>query len=86
MSYWNYRVTRQYVKEHKEFVYCIRIVYYNNDGSINLWTENPTVPFGTDFEELKHDVELFRLAVDKPVLELIVEGNKEKLIEVDNNG
>ena len=86
MSYWNYRVIRQYVKEYEEFVYCIHGVHYNDDGSIWAWTEDPATPFGNDLEEFKNDLELFNLAISTPVLELVVKENdvekEEELFEV----
>lgn len=86
MSYWNYRVIREYDEEYNTYLYDIHGVHYNDEGVIHLWTDHPASPFGNDLEELKHDLELYTKAIDKPVLEIIVEGDVEKLVEVEENG
>lgn len=86
MSYWNYRVIREYDEEYNTYLYDIHGVHYNDDGVIYFWTEHSAEPFGSDLEELKNDLELYTKAIDKPVLEVIVEGDVEKLVEVKENG
>ncbi len=48
----------------------IHKVYYKDNGEIDGWTENPVSPAGETLEELKADMEMFKAALNKPVLKL----------------
>jgi len=68
---WNYRVV--YVPEDKDDIFgensfSIREVFYAEDGSIEFWSEEPSAPNGTDFEELCNDFDLMAEAFERPIL------------------
>jgi hypothetical protein len=65
---WNYRVT--YRGKNAMEGYSIREVYYNEDGDIVLYTENPVEPFGDIEEELEECLRLMQMAFEKPTLNL----------------
>lgn len=58
---WNYRVVQ------KEGYCVIHEVYYCDD-KIRVWSEKPVSPFGDCHSELACDVELMKLAFEKPTL------------------
>ena len=64
---WDYRVFKK--KIGNDFVYEVHEVYYNLDGTIRSWTENPINPAGGTFEELKKDFYRQLDAFDKPILD-----------------
>lgn len=75
---WNYRVVCR--AEDDEFVYEIREVYYNEDGSIEGWTERGSTPAGNTIEELRSDLaKMVGAAFNKPALQEI----PARLIEDD---
>ena len=88
---WNYRVLRTKVTWEETFSditsdgfyyeYELRGVYYDGAGNIEGVAGEPPSPFGNSVAELTEDLELFKLALRKPVLEL-VDGN---YVEVVNN-
>ncbi len=88
---WNYRVVRTIVtweetfsdttSEEFYYEYEIREVYYHGDGSIECVNREPPSPYGNSVAELTEDLGLFKLALNRPVLEL-VDGN---YVEVVNN-
>lgn len=64
---WNYRIFKK--KLAGQDVYEIHEVYYNSDGSIKGWTENPIIPTGETPEELKQDFSRQLLAFESSILE-----------------
>lgn len=68
---WDYRVVRR-VFTHKngetEFAFGIREVYYNEDGSICLMSQNDMHPYGESLGELRGDLAMMTEALDKDVL------------------
>jgi hypothetical protein len=50
-----------------EFV--IREVHYNEDGTIQGWTEGPAIPSAETVDGLKWVVDRYREALEKPVIE-----------------
>ena len=64
---WDYRVFKK--KIGNDFVYEVHEVYYNLDGTIRSWTENPINPTGGTSEELKKDFYRQLDAFDKPILD-----------------
>ena len=64
---WNYRIVRKAFKEH--VAYQVHEVYYNPDGTIKGWTENPINPAGETPEELKQDFSRQLLAFESPILD-----------------
>jgi hypothetical protein len=70
---WNHRVikkTYKYDGEEASYGYEIHEVYYDKDGRIDGWTEQPVNPYGETVEELHTDLAYFLNALDKPVLEI----------------
>lgn len=61
---WNYRVTFDGVE------YAVREVYYCAAGYPEGWTENPASIVGLTLSEIYDTLELMKLALDKPVLEI----------------
>lgn len=66
MSHWNHRVIKK-VTEIGTF-YGIHEVFYNDDGSIYSYTENPVDVFGENIAELQQTLEWMLKCLDKPVL------------------
>jgi hypothetical protein len=69
---WNHRVIKKTYKQGEETThgYEIHEVYYDKDGRIDGWTEQPVNPYGDTVEELHADLAYFLNALDKPVLEI----------------
>lgn len=66
---WNYRVIHQQIKG--EEYYAIHEVYYSRPGGrIEGWTSDAVTPSGESVEELERDLWHYRLALEKPVLEM----------------
>ncbi|MDP3987307.1 MAG: hypothetical protein Q8P81_03725 [Nanoarchaeota archaeon] len=73
--HWNYRVIKRVVKykgrdgnELREDFYAIYEVFYEEDGMPTSWSESPMHIQGESLEELKHDHDLYKRALEKPVL------------------
>ena len=69
---WNHRIIRHKAttpdgKQHEYL--SIHEVYYDAEGNITLWSENPTAPFGDDFNGLAQDVMFLRQAFRRPILD-----------------
>lgn len=74
---WNYRVVEYYsnenpgnfdIPEEEKYFYHIHEVYYDEEGNIQAWSENPDHPFGLTDNELKEDLNKMLEAFNKPVL------------------
>ncbi len=78
MSYWNYRIIKKI--KNKEAFYQIHEVYYSNKNEIEAWTESPVLPFGETASELRGDIFYFMSAFKHPVLTMVKQGKKEKLV------
>ncbi len=59
---WTYRVF------HDPEGYCVRVVYYERDGSLLGYQKAPAVPNGRTAEELAQDIQWFKEAFDLPIL------------------
>ncbi|HYT44747.1 MAG TPA: hypothetical protein VEP90_20635 [Methylomirabilota bacterium] len=71
MSYWDHRVLRKNTGDPNEpEAYQIHEVYYNDNGEVRGWTEDPVQPYGETFEELRSECEMFLSATLKSVLDL----------------
>jgi hypothetical protein len=68
MSTWNYRVLKKTDQKTGETTYAIHEVYYDDTGKPDGCTKNSVAPMGETLEELKRDMEHYRLALGKPVL------------------
>ena len=64
---WNHRVIRNVVDGEETFT--IHEVYYREDGYPESVTENPVPAFGTNVEELTHNLVHMMSALTKPVLD-----------------
>lgn len=71
--YWNHRII-----EHNEveFYEAIHEVYYNEDGSIQGWTENPVSIMKYEEDSWEKIVEWIKVALSKPVLIVRYDINK----------
>lgn len=78
---WNYRVIRKQV-EIDYYQYEIHEVYYDDDGTIESWTEQPIAPFGESFLELQNDLNYMAKATQKPILEEKEIAGELKLVEI----
>lgn len=85
---WDYRVIM--LPKDKEDVFSddafvIREVFYNDEGEIDFWMEEDSLPHGETFEELADDFDLMAEAFEKPILMLTVdEDGEEKLIALED--
>jgi hypothetical protein len=69
MSTWNYRVLVRTDGKTGEKTFAIHEVYYDDAGKPDGCTENSVAPMGETLAELKRDMDHYRLALSKPVLE-----------------
>lgn len=68
---WNYRVIKHTYKDYPEdTILCIHEVYYDENANITAFSENPVYPRGETTEELSKDLENYKKALNKPVLDL----------------
>jgi hypothetical protein len=85
---WNYRVIRDLAKVHsdegseEQAVYSIREVYYDDDGGVKGWTEEPCDPFGESWLELSGDHAMMGRALALPVVDVTSGQPVERPIEV----
>jgi hypothetical protein len=63
LNTWNYRVI---VKNGR---YAIHEVYYDKEGEPWTCTEDPVCPEAETLDALREDMEYYRLALERPVLE-----------------
>ena len=66
--HWNYRVIKTFHSETGEAEFRIHEVYYDENGNINGWTQDPISSFGTDLGELREDIRYHLTAFHKPIL------------------
>ena len=73
MGHWNHRVMRHVefspVQRQEVVWYAIHEVYYNDDGEVNGWKENPDYARGDDLEDLTAYLGLMTEALKHPVLD-----------------
>ena len=67
MGTWNHRVIKR-PDSVDEWYYCIHEVYYDEDGSVYLWTENGVRAGSDSVEGVKEFLGLMLEACNKPVL------------------
>jgi len=65
---WNYRVIKRLETPGDESCYQVHEVYYDSDGNIEMWIDDPVEPSGESLEELREDLKHFSEALQKPVL------------------
>lgn len=79
MGHWNYRVTYDDdVLPHYE----VREVYYDDDGAVAGWTEQPMAPFGENLDELRDDLAKMQEALNRPVLDITDQDNPYEVTDV----
>jgi hypothetical protein len=64
MSHWNYRVLK------KDELFAIHSVYYDADGEIVGWSQNPDPVMDEDFDYLKAQLTLMLEATEREVIDL----------------
>lgn len=69
---WNYRIvkTREGPAGQEQDIYTIREVYYDEDGEIKGWTENPCHPFGETWMECADDHAIMGRAIGMPIVDV----------------
>ena len=80
MSYWNHRVIHRYHEKTDSHTYHIHEVYYDDNGTIEGWTESAMEPSGETSSELREDIRYFIKAFQKPILKPTIEDGKEILV------
>ena len=77
-SGWNQRIIR--TRKDEETWYEIDEVYYDAQGRIESWTQEPVLPGGESKAELMNDIAHFISAMRYPVLESSVHDGRETLV------
>ena len=82
---WNYRVMKRGFEYKDEFgnniveyQYGIHEVYYDDDGNITCWSENPIKVRSDDVEGLKWILKRFKKALKKSVVDYDAEYKRVK--------
>jgi len=68
MTHWNHRVVKKYYPEEDYTEFSVRETFYNKDGSIYAYTEEPAKVRGESLESLRKYLEWCLKALDQPVL------------------
>ena len=63
---WNYRIIKKIAE--KEISFAFHEVYYDEQGQMTHWSEQPTPAFGESISELRNDQLWFWHAFSKPIL------------------
>jgi hypothetical protein len=83
---WNYRVIAKKCAKTGLVTYQIHEVYYNEDGGIDCWTQQPVEPLGTSEAHLRNDLHGFLAAFRSPVLEEKLVLGQLQLVEEKQGG
>ena len=67
-GYWNYRVIEKGTEDYK--YYEIHEVYYDGEGKIIAWTENPVDLYIEAVADIKFLMKRFKKAAKKPILRI----------------
>lgn len=67
MAHWNHRVVKQKLEDGTEW-FSVREVFYNDDGSIFAYTEEPVDISSESIEELKQYTQWILDCLDKDIL------------------
>lgn len=83
MSHWNHRVVKEKLLDGTDF-YSVREVFYNDDGSIYAYTEEPVRIHGESIDDLREYTQWVLDCLDKPILidgevEFVDYGDKDVL-------
>jgi len=74
---WNYRVMRHKSAQGQVW-FGIHEAYYNDEGEVTAWTDEPSQPCGETMEELKNDLGRMLRATDYPVIDVPHEPVKDR--------
>jgi hypothetical protein len=66
---WTYRVSKQIFKNGDE-IFAIREFYSNSKGELTSWSAHEITPAGLTLEDLKGELALIMLALDKEVIDI----------------
>lgn len=66
MSSWNFRVVARENMGEPEFT--IVETYYDDEGNVDGWTDDPAWPTGLTLEDLRGELRLMLEATEKPLL------------------
>lgn len=77
MSFWNHRIFRHAdnTSKYKIESYALHEAFYDDNGKVDTWTEEPTTPYGETVDELIGHLEQM-LADAKKFKEDILDYNK----------
>jgi hypothetical protein len=67
MGHWNHRVVQETLTNGDLF-YSVREVFYNDDGSINAYTEEPADVSGESIDGIREYLGWCLKALDQPIL------------------
>lgn len=67
MSHWNHRVVRETLSDGSYF-YSVREVFYNDDGTIYAYTQEPVDICGDTIDDIKEYTQWILNCLDKPML------------------
>ena len=67
MSHWNHRILQETLPT-GELWFSIRETFYNDDGSIYAYTEQPIDVSGYSVDEIRETLQWMLTCLDKPVL------------------
>ena len=65
---WNHRVVKEVLDNGDEW-FTVREVFYNDDGSIFAYTEEPADVCGESIDEIREYLQWCLNCLDKPILE-----------------
>ena len=60
---WNHRIFTKKINDRKYF--CLKEAFYNDDGTVHSWTEDPLTGYFESVEELKSTHELMCKDISK---------------------
>ncbi|MET4694503.1 hypothetical protein [Endozoicomonas lisbonensis] len=78
---WNYRVIETCDPETTESMFAVHEVYYDDEGNVEAWTENPVSCLGDCPDELRADIHFHHRAFLMPVLMEKMVNNETTLVE-----
>lgn len=77
MMGWNYRVMRHSGAQGQVWL-AIHECYYDDQGEVISWTEDPVMLSGESVEEMRNDLIRMEQALDYPVIEVKHEPGKDR--------
>jgi len=78
---WDHRVVRQTLPD-GSYWYSVREVFYNDDGTIYAYTENPVNISGESIEDLREYIQWILHCTSEPML---IDGEVEFVDHYDDN-